>query len=391
MSDASPPAHPSSLRSGDVEALLQRLNWREVERREGWASLWRPEGAREEGPEILVPEDTERPDYLRLINRALDDIGRVVGLSPAEVAVNASQTRSDVLRIRDLVETGPEYSVPLTHGIQLVDGVRKLLIAGAAATDRKRPYFGRSKKRRASGIGDKVHLGQTDRGSFVLTLLVAEPVLDRRADTTSSPELDTEPTHSYERRALVTAMRALAATRNAVSAAQAGDGYGPFLDAVAEGVSADLCEAVIELTSSARSSGVEFEVSWAARPRSPVTPASVGFEPRDVPTLQEAHRRLRPDSDRSEFELVGTVEGLRRNVEDPEGLVTIRGTVDGQQRLVRVPLQGDSYSLATRLHDSRDQVEVVGDLVQERGTHYLFNAGVLRRVADRYTRLDVDE
>jgi len=105
----------------------------------------------------------------------------------------------------------------------------------------------------------RVRLGQTEHGSFVVTMMtpvppmLQYPLLDR-----TWVDFEEEP---YERQVTRRLVGALEASRDAAEKVHSGDDATAFENAVSAGVSANLCNAVSKLLYG--SSGLEISVSWA--------------------------------------------------------------------------------------------------------------------------------
>lgn len=156
-----------------------------------------------------------------------------------------------------------------------------------------------------------------------------------------------------------------------------------FEEAVPDGVSANLCEAIAQIGQSGENSGVEVDLRWAlARPAQDETYQKVYFSAADIPIIEEAGRRLRSTVSPEE-QLKGYVTRLSREKRlGDEGTVTIRGLVDDRLRRVTVELDASNYQRAVRAHEEDQPVVCFGRLERRGKSTFLRDPRNLQIVAD---------
>ena len=202
---------------------------------------------------------------------------------------------------------------------------------------------------------NRVRLGQTDHGSFVVTLLTPVvpppmPALFPDAEDWNAP---------IERRMTVRLVEALTAVRQATERTAAGDKEA-FGDAVAQGVSANLCEALVRLVEPFPT--LDVGVSWAQTRPLAIASNVVRFGQADAALLREAARSLRDRAPRPDVDLYGFVRLLKRGEEDDDGIIGLATTIDGQRQSVKVVLERVDYERAIQAHHDRAPVVLKGDL-----------------------------
>ena len=157
----------------------------------------------------------------------------------------------------------------------------------------------------ATGFVNQVRLGQTEQGSFVVTLLT--PVVPPPVPALFSDLEDGDA--PIERRITRRLTEALGVTRKATEKAASGDGT-EFDDAVTGGVSANLCEALVKLIGPFPT--LDVGVTWArTRPMTSVVD-TFRFGETDVPILNEAARGFRSQEPQLNRRVFGIVRRLRR-------------------------------------------------------------------------------
>ena len=154
-------------------------------------------------------------------------------------------------------------------------------------------------------------------------------------------------------------VEALTAVRQATERTAAGDKEA-FGDAVAQGVSANLCEALVRLVEPFPT--LDVGVSWAQTRPLAIASNVVPFGQADAALLREAARTLRDRAPRPDVDLYGFVRLLKRGEEDDDGIIGLATTIDGQRQAVKVVLERVDYERAIQAHHDRAPVVLNGDL-----------------------------
>ena len=304
-------------------------------------------------PEIIVPRTERLGDYASVVAALIDTFASVAGQDELTVYRSLVTTDRDVVRVR--AAESEDGSVTLTAGVSLIDGAREMLLSAACSLRERQPVYRAGANREASDLLNRVRLGQTDHGSFVVTLLTPVvpppmPALFPDADEWNAP---------IERQMTVRLVEALTAVRQATERTAAGDKEA-FGDAVAQGVSANLCEALVRLVEPFPT--LDVGVSWAQTRPLAISSNVVRFGQADAALLREAARSLRDRAPRPDVNLYGFVRLLKRREEDDDGIIGLATTIDGQQHSVKVVLERVDYERAIQAHHDRVPVVLNGDL-----------------------------
>jgi hypothetical protein len=278
-------------------------------------------------------------------------------------------TDRDVVRVR-AYSSDDDGAVPIDAGVKLVAQAREMLLAAACAARSQQPLYRAGANKEAIDYVRRVKLGQTEHGSFVVTLLAPVPPLLQPSLDPSWIDINDEP---LERQVTRRLMIALEASRNAAELALSGDGLA-FEQAVASGVSANLCEAVAALIE--QSSGLDISLTWARTRPAPEEKCKVTFSANDAEILKEAARTFRLRQPKPDVTLFGTVHKLKRDQNEVEGLVTLKAMIDDKPQSVGAVLDQTNYSIAIKAHDAQTPVIVTGDLERVGHRWQLTNASV---------------
>jgi hypothetical protein len=242
---------------------------------------------------------------------------------------------ADVLRF---AEAGPEAdggNVPLEHGLALLAGARKTLLAAACSVIRPQPFHPRLSLAEAEQFLARCRLGQTELGSYVVA--VACP-LDARPDNHTLVEAA-----PFGRQVSLLLMKSV---HRLVHAVEIGDPESALEPVETEPVvSANLCEGLLDMTPEGDGSVLTISASWA-RTYPPPTAVSL---PREVRLRRETFfqiealaERLRPAHAPQRRLLVGYVETLN-------GRPNADGQLEGQVILRLVDPESDTLRARTDL------------------------------------------
>ena len=303
-------------------------------------------------PEIILPRTKNLGDYARVVARLIEIFASVAELSGLELYRDLVTADRDVIRAR--VDEGDD-TVDLNQGANLIAGARDMLLATACSLNDPRPAYRAGANREANDFLKQVRLGQTEPGSFVVTLLppvIAPPV---QASLLTVPEGFSP----LARRMSIQLSIALLATRSATEQTIGGDA-GAFSDTVSHGVSANLCEALVQMVEPFPA--LDISVTWARTRPMPQARSRVRFTKDHVPILSEAANSFRDREPRTDVSLFCTVHRLRRDDRETDGTVTFRASIQGRTQSVTAVLNQSDYNRVTDAHREKDPVIVEGDL-----------------------------
>jgi hypothetical protein len=369
-----------ALRPLEVASYLRVHGWRQEADLNGKGSVWLlpAEDGREEA-DITLPLRRDLGDFALRMGDVLRTLRQVERRSEPEILQDLMTTSSDLIRVRAPSGDAESGSLPLEQAVAFVERSRDLVLAAACAAISKRAYFATRKPTKATEYLSRVRMGQTERGSYVLTIL--SPVAPALAPEGELP-LDLEPSEPYERQVTRTLAEGLAAMELAARDAAASGGMGGFEQAVQRGVSANLCDAVAGLSAVSPGEGLDIRIAWSrTRPVTNTVSSRVFLGSDSIPLIQEAARLFKDTAPVEDVELQGFVTRLARGPTETSGEVTLEGLVDGQLRRASVELGEGIYSQAVQAHEQRQRVACAGDLVKESGGFRLLNPRHFRVLA----------
>jgi hypothetical protein len=313
--------------------------------------------------EIVVPLRREASDFITQLADGLRELEIVEARSQFDILRDLLNSGFDIVRLGAKSPGTNDGTVRIEDGVKLFEQAREILLSAACATVRPRAVFHARKPQQANDYMKAARLGQTEHGSFVLTILSpVAPQLNAYSETELFPE---EP---FERQVI----RTLALSVNlAIGAAEKSatgiePSFKPFQDAVTSGVSANLCEAIAGFFKVGDPVSIALSITWAQnRPSPNDAPSSTLITDDVIPTIEEAARMFRAHDTLEDYLVQGPVIKLERQEGQLEGRATIFARIDDAMRKVTIELPELDYATAMQAHREYRSVRVIGNVVRE--------------------------
>ena len=357
IGNAPDPETISSVTPRAIQAYLASHGWRHVDTFGDAGNIY---GLENVDQEILVPV-TVLGDYTRRISEILETLSYIEERDSRAILRDLSLTDFDLVRVRQ-PDAAADGSLAINAGVALITESRNLLLAAACATVRSQRAFRAGRIREANEYLHTVRLGQTERGSFVVNLLLPIPpdLGYGQADMDSG-----SPPDPFERQVTRKLVSGLRATRDAVVAVNRGNDIRAFENEVHQGVSANLCDAIAGLLDYGAPTSLDVSVSWAPVRVPTDERARIQFTTSDLTVLKEASRILKDRQEYLDERVEGYVTALAREQAQHTGRVTIKGVIDGVMSSIRVDFEPDDYRQILTAHEQRRVVSLQGDLRRE--------------------------
>ncbi len=332
----------------------------------------------ESRPEIIVPRTERLGDYATVVATLINTFASATGQDESSVYRSLITADRDVVCVR--VAESDDGSIALQDGVSLVSGTRDLVLSAACSLREAQPVYRAGANKDATELLHQMRLGQTDQGSFLVTVLT--PVVLPPLQQSLLPD-SADPNPPVHRQLTQRLVQALSDARRMTERAAAGEDV-DLRKTVDRGVSANLCEALVQIIEPFPT--LDISVSWA-RTRPVAAPAAVvRFGRADAGLLREAARTLRAREPQPDMRLHGFVRVLNRPEADTGGTVSLMTEIDGKRQSVVAVLRHDDYNRAVDAHKHRALVTLTGDLDRTGQRWRLLNP----RVADVIRHDDLD-
>lgn len=337
----------AGLQPDAVQAYLRARGWEDDGPEGPGARAYVKHGAGT-GAEVLVPTRPTAPDYGQVTSLLIERLAKIEGVSREVILRDLALAGYDVLRVRVL--DADDGSVDLERGIAVFQQARAALVAAANAAAAKAPrrnYAGRQHESVGAFL-ERVKLGQTERGSYVVPLLT--PYAFDVLNTTLLPG------EWFGRRVMRKLTTSLTAVDKALSAADLQSGQS-FVDAAPQGVSANLCLALGRLVEAAGK--VELSVRWASAEPEPSEAPPLRLVEQTAPALLRAAAHLAEADPPPAEPIVGFVTKL---VGDD---AVVETWLDGRLRNVRLSIEERHRETFADAWQDRRRIYLDGKLERE--------------------------
>jgi hypothetical protein len=314
---------------------------------------------------LFLPRSEELGDFKERMLEFVVRLSDAEDRDERQTATNVRYAAADLIRLR---LSGPSVTasgeLPIQEGARLFEGARHLMEAAACSAIQPRAQFGPRRPNQAKKFVKGVRLGQTERGSYVITVISDVPPPEQQS---LMPDVEDPLQVPYERKVTRTLVDALThAQKLSKQVLEQKKNVEDFESAVEAGVSSNLCDAITTIAGDSAPTDLGVAVNWAAaRPVDEDQPSLVKFGPAELPVIENARDVLRQMGPFDNVEVVGSVKRLDRPAEETIGEIIIDGHAGGERRSVRVQLSDAEYHRALNAHDNRRLVSFRGTLERE--------------------------
>jgi hypothetical protein len=341
------------IRLEDVQAYLAAHGWKNVRPSGEYASLYR-RIIDDHKHDLLVPSTNEIDDYPQRMSDIIRVLESLEDRSQIEIISDLASVRADVVRIRrpDAIDG----TIRLEDGASLMQSAYNMVLAAACSATSPKAYFQGKRPAKATDYIEKTRLGQTERGSFVLTVISPVP------EKANQPDLFVaEP---FERQVIRTVADGLHSTVQAAEYRLKRADVSHFRETTENGVSANLLDAVLGLMG-VRHHTVDVNFAWSPEIRVPEElQRIITIDPEYFGIIEEASKQLKLQEPLPPIELFGVVEGLKRAQTMSGGHVTLSTFLDGRVRNVQMDVDAEFYDQAIVAHRIKRPVSCSGELVR---------------------------
>jgi hypothetical protein len=349
-----------------IASYLVQSGWRAWEQDERLAR-WTHPTTDGDYFEVLVPKAPNLRDFVARVADVIAIVATFEQRPEQQVLTDLTFVDADIIRARKA--SFDDHTLTLPSGAALLVGARNMMLAAACAAIEPRSAYWTKKPQLAKNYVEGVRLGQSEAGSYVITIISGATWVGSREDAASFLPSIHDP---FGRRVTQRLNEGLTwVSDSAQSAARTGS-LDSFHRAVPHGVSANLCEALVEMGEA--DGALEFRFTWApSRPAHGSLREEIAIQRLQMEAIEAAARALRETSPVPDFEVVGPVVKLSRPMDTATGEVTLLGMVDARRRPIRLHVSSTSYEIAVTAHGNRQLVRAIGTLVRDGRSFWLYD------------------
>lgn len=310
--------------------------------------------------QLIVPMDSDRPDFRSAINIAIERLSEEELRSKEEVEASLLEADSDTWRFGVSTSRGGDEGLPLSYASRAVKGVENAFRAAACSVVNRQPYHPRMNRVEAQKLIEAAQLRHTEFGSFVLK--VACPLNAISADIDPI-----EPAgQPFVRRAMLGMSEAISSLVKALEE----DTLDRLVEqASTEGspLSANLCDGILSFRDEDFRTNLNLSVNWSPRLPvfGPMARAKVRIQWDYFARIEQVKTALRPSREAQDETFVGSVEELRGDLsgESRSGEVILDLLIEGETVKARASLTRAQHAAAIEAYKAgRAYIRVSGRL-----------------------------
>lgn len=317
------------------------------------ATVWHRPSIENSDFEILLPEDDSIKDYLDRVIDIFHVLSEFENKREISVLEEVLRFYSDLVRVRVVHEDVANGTIPLEDGVLLIEKVRELISSATLSTLSRKKYFSGNRPQEAVDFIGKARLGQTEVGSYVVNVLL--PI--------EKPEPTLFELMSFTRCVMTTLVKSLDALDAVVEQLKIDESMSLLEDSIAEGVSANLCDALIGLSGDGKSRDVEISISLSRTEAGEMdSHFKYSLTNSSIQYLEKASDYLKENYVINDVTITGMVKKLDRVPGEESGVVSVLAFVGDRERSVSFDLGPKEYLDAIHAHENKQTVEYKGDV-----------------------------
>ncbi|MFO0967415.1 MAG: hypothetical protein U0793_17790 [Gemmataceae bacterium] len=323
--------------------------------------------------QVIVPLEESYDDYAESVASVVERLSAFEKRPPIEILNHLLLPPADIFRFRESSPDTETGNLHLNQAVSVLEGARRMLLVVAHSVLHPQQYHPRLSRGEAEEFIRNCRLGQTERGSFTLT--VACPL-----DFVPGTLFKDEPFARRVTHGLFEQLTAIAKAADAHQVDQLTDASAyPYM-------SANLCEALLMLRPEGERSRLSVTVDWSKAIPAPIPAPRASLELRqeyfDVAEYLVPKLRTAPQAKEETF--VGFVDVLRGQP-DPQGKmageVVFSIVLDsGELIRARADLAPTEYQMAGDAHLHNEPVYFRGILIRAPRTNRVDQVSAFRRL-----------
>jgi len=375
---------PRSVDPTQLRDFLKSLGWHVVpEAIDDEIFLFRhPEAS---GRELAFPSQKDAPDYSDAVEIVVHKLQDMISLDERALFARIAAVKDDVLRLR-IYSDSVSNSIPLDYAANFVKSTEKLLKAAACTVLRPRPNHPRLTLTEASQLVEKTRFGQTEEGSFILS--VSCPI--NALDVQGSLELNDQQS-PFVRRVFSTVHDSISVLIRSIKADTVSELVDDTKRSSAPLISSNFCEAISAMYDERTNNSLDAMFSWSqVRPKEDARfsrPLSIQRDYFSI--IEEVRRELKSSEDAKPESYIGTVERLDGEMgsdgrRSGNVVLSLLLPEEGETVRAKIMLSPEDYMIADKAHMTNGAyIRVWGRLLPGRQPRQLVETSNFELLEDR--------
>ena len=365
----------SELYSLDVfEFVLKELKWKSFAGVNPKMKIWLPsddskivQGEVKDDIAVFVPTDNEASDFAPLMYRAVrqlmtfssENIDDELKLAKLRLSESLDRFQLHLESDRTLKMKDSEAwkgIVDWEQGVDLINGARQILAAGAKTTRSYSRHFANANTTIATNYLESCYMGQTEVGSYVISALIpAEKNIQMSKNRSKKAQSEVK-----SREITKTMIASLGASQEVLNEFVRKEDVEIFEWGMSQGVSAEILRGISQIIGQ---SETEVSVSFAPFVEDNFKEKffNISFTPDLKPAALKGEKILASSPSPMPLHIMGEVVELRRKSNAPNSArIRIQSVYEGKNRSFSMELDEEEYELAIKAHSANVMLSVRG-------------------------------
>lgn len=303
--------------------------------------------------EVTLPKPIAE-DREEVWQKALEKLAKIEEKNVETLKLNISNQYTDKLSVRVIGESVKDGTIPLNEGVKLFEKTKRLINALALSAKKKKANFGHnSGGKDVEEFMSQVRLGQTQIGSYIVNLSYPVENIEIKEQNEIIQAI------SFSRSVSHNLVNSLNKLKEKITHYD----HNPtiFAELIPEGVSHNLCEAIIGLSGSDQQRKIEIKLQ-AGEINDEVMPDEVDilFDQNEIKVVQIASKYYQGEYTLPHYEIIGKIVGLHSSNLADGGYVQVPCKIENKTVEIRIDLLPEQYQLAAEAHKNGQQIRCKG-------------------------------
>lgn len=305
--------------------------------------------------EITLPKPSAE-DSNEVLNKTLEKLAKIEGKTIETLKLNIVNQYTDNLSIRVVGESIKNGTIPLDEGVKLFEKTKHLVNALALSAKKKKAFFGNnSGGKNVTEFMSQVRLGQTQIGSYIVNLSYPVENIEVKEQNEIIQAI------SFSRSVSHNLVNSLTKLKEKITHYD----HNPtsFAELIPEGVSHNLCEAIIGLSGSEQQREVEIKLKVGGISDEAMSSETfnIRFAQNEIKVVQIASKYYQGEYTLQHYEVIGKIVGLHSSNLAEGGYIQVPCKIEDKTVEIRIDLSPEQYQLATEAHKTGQQIRCKGE------------------------------
>ena len=363
----------------ELSAYVKALGWIQVEKalQDGFYLFNHPQFA---SRQLLFGMDESFDDYDEALENTAQKLAQIYEWSLSEAVRRIEESNHEVIVALVPDENRHVSTVSLIYASQVLEAQKDMWLAGAAANGQRRAFYPSPKHGDNKKLLEAARFRHTEESSFIFKASCRLYAIEGEGNIPMFSQEEAPPPMPFVRRAMLNIGEGLQELVRSIETRQTDKLVDEIKENPQSPVSANLCQAVAELSDKEHPHAVELSFGWSPllTPPPEAPRQFIRIPADDFPVIAEIGKALEPRKKPKRATYIGTVEELRgsfNKLGQREGQVLLSLIGEKNERTkVRVTLEASQYDEAVAVHTTTATVvRVTGTIKPSQRQPYNFD------------------